>query len=403
MDHNPYTAQCATLQNALAAAEARKLKTEQRLQWHRAFDLDGKVREMSATEHRLKSLRQELDSIMPAVRAEVHLDKFLAPHAALGLDPRRWFAADRRGKAAELDACRSRQRKLNVQTAQFEEQMESATALLTRQRTEIDRYRTLDPLEEQVALKAVEAEIATIQPEFDRVHKLRDDLDRALESPRREMAQQCEQARALQRDIGGARDLEDRLTRAENSYERAMVHKDCEARFGESKPHRVVERKQRELAAVKRTISKLEDRLGTIRERATREVKTVIVDGNNLCYEDRAFIGLHALRALAAKLDEAYQVVIVFDASARRLFQMGSDEIAAQFGDAAHVHVVATKQKADETLLDAAAGAGVYVISNDRFREFPEKPAVRQKRLLRHEILNGMVCVHDLDIAVQFA
>jgi hypothetical protein len=44
----------------------------------------------------------------------------------------------------------------------------------------------------------------------------------------------------------------------------------------------------------------------------------------------------------------------------------------------------------------------VYVLSNDRFAEYAEKPAVRDGRVLRHEILNGRILVHDLDVAASF-
>jgi hypothetical protein len=64
---------------------------------------------------------------------------------------------------------------------------------------------------------------------------------------------------------------------------------------------------------------------------------------------------------------------------------------------------VASNQKADEMVLDAAAESTAYVISNDTFAEFPEKPAVREERLIKHEILSGRVFIHDLGVAEDFA
>jgi hypothetical protein len=43
------------------------------------------------------------------------------------------------------------------------------------------------------------------------------------------------------------------------------------------------------------------------------------------------------------------------------------------------------------------------VISNDRFRDYTDKPAVRDDRLIRHEIVAGQVLVHDLDLRLGFA
>ena len=42
------------------------------------------------------------------------------------------------------------------------------------------------------------------------------------------------------------------------------------------------------------------------------------------------------------------------------------------------------------------------MLSNDRFSEYRDKPAVREKRLITHEILNGQILVHDLDISLPF-
>jgi hypothetical protein len=57
---------------------------------------------------------------------------------------------------------------------------------------------------------------------------------------------------------------------------------------------------------------------------------------------------------------------------------------------------------ADETLLDVAADRDTYVISNDRFIDFPDKVVVSDKRLIRHEILDGMVLIPDLQFSERF-
>ena len=66
------------------------------------------------------------------------------------------------------------------------------------------------------------------------------------------------------------------------------------------------------------------------------------------------------------------------------------------------VHVVASKQAADQTVLETASPSDAYVISNDRFRDFTDKPAVSGQRLIRHEIVAGKVLIHDLNLAVAF-
>jgi len=91
---------------------------------------------------------------------------------------------------------------------------------------------------------------------------------------------------------------------------------------------------------------------------------------------------------------------VVFDASIRRALQSGDAEVRGVFGGNVKIHVVATSVKADATVLDlAGSDKTAFVISNDRFAEFWEKPAVKDGRLIRHEIVAGRVLIHDLGIS----
>lgn len=402
MSYNPYTDQFARLQQELAAAKARKLEHEALLRWYRSFDLDRATRELHATDRTLRSLQEKKAFRDRAYEAEVARAAWLEPEAAVGLDPRRWFSAERRARAAELNACRRSQKDLVAQVAETDDQIKSTVGQLRRRQNEIDRYRTFNPLEAQAALKALEPQIESMQPELARLRRLREDLDRRLEVPMRELAGKQGEAGRLRRDIEAAQDLKRGLEKASSRSERRTIHEECEDEFGEGNPKLVIERKQRQLAGVERAISKLEERIRVISERAVRKVGLVVIDGNNLCHEGDSFVGLRALQALAAKLSGKYKVLIVFDASAEHLLQMSAREIAAQFGDGTRVHVVAAGQQADETLLEAATAADAFVISNDRFLDFPEKPVVRERRLFRHEILNGWIYVHDLEVAAAF-
>jgi hypothetical protein len=165
----------------------------------------------------------------------------------------------------------------------------------------------------------------------------------------------------------------------------------------------VLSDRKRELESVARGIGKLDKRLRSIGQNASRTIKTLVLDGNNLCYQDGTFIRLGVLKALARELASRFEVEIVFDSNIRGQLKMGDDDIRSQFGNGVTAHVVASKQKADETILDSATEPTAYVISNDRFADFPEKRAVREQRLIRHEILNGKVFIRDLNVATSFA
>ena len=161
--------------------------------------------------------------------------------------------------------------------------------------------------------------------------------------------------------------------------------------------------KDRQLEGIRRNVGKAHDRVKRVVARGTRDIRALVVDGSNLCYQGGDFIRLAALRPLCDHLIGTYDVTVVFDASIRRKLGVLTDRALRDAFPGVTVHVVATRMKADETVLGVAEDPFVFVLSNDRFAEYGEKPAVREGRLIRHEIINGRVLVHDLDISVPFA
>jgi hypothetical protein len=89
--------------------------------------------------------------------------------------------------------------------------------------------------------------------------------------------------------------------------------------------------------------------------------------------------------------------------SIRRAIGSGDSDIRDILGGDIQVHIVATSVKADETVLDlAGTDKTTFIVSNDRFAEFGEKPALRDQRVIRHEIVSGQVLIHDLGVSETF-
>jgi hypothetical protein len=94
---------------------------------------------------------------------------------------------------------------------------------------------------------------------------------------------------------------------------------------------------------------------------------------------------------------------VIFDAGIRGLLRLKDSEIRAHFPDDVSIHAVASKGKADETILDAASGdKHCFIISNDRYSDFPDKDALKEQRVLRHEVFNNVIHIHDLNVSVTF-
>lgn len=115
------------------------------------------------------------------------------------------------------------------------------------------------------------------------------------------------------------------------------------------------------------------------------------------------FIGIAVLETLIPLLSQVCSVVVVFDSAIRRLLRIDDSGVQKRLGCHAKVHIVASRRMADETVLDLAdASEHVYVLSNDRFGDFNEKTAVKEGRIIRHEIVNGKVFVHDLQLRASY-
>lgn len=161
--------------------------------------------------------------------------------------------------------------------------------------------------------------------------------------------------------------------------------------------------RQTQIGQLTRDYDKLRRRVeGTARVEA-QKIDRIIIDGNNLCYSGSTFIGLVAIESLLPELSRRFLVVVVFDAKIRQLLDSNDSAITERLGRHATVHIVATRRHADETVLDlASANEFTFVLSNDRFSEFFEKPAVKGRRIIRHEIVDRQVLVHDLQLRAAF-
>ncbi len=158
---------------------------------------------------------------------------------------------------------------------------------------------------------------------------------------------------------------------------------------------------QRNLERIERSIAKIESRIAHLVRNATRTVNRIVLDGNNLCYEKNSPIGLRAVSKLATKLATNYEVLVVFDASIRQMAKPTNNSFP-DFPKEVVVHIVNAKTSADETILRLSSQPGQFVISNDRFIDFPEAPAVSNGRIIRHEMVRGHLLVHDLQIDLRY-
>lgn len=391
------------MQHSVQAIEAEKNSCIQLINWHSNFNLDAEIKRLAATQREYELIVKATDELKNKRVNEAKIEKELVSNAKLGINPSRWFSKERIQYAKLLKKSRIRLAEIDTEMVDSESKSLAISAINTKQQKSLEKYRTLDTLEQQAKLRSLELRLIPLHSELTDLLKKRQKVDAQLKNPLIEQRSLQQRLEALQKDMKLAVAFDQRLTSACNSYEKAMVHKDCGNAFGgESNPSRVKHTKQREIESVCRNLEKVEKRLRQIVQAATREISRLVIDGNNLCYQGKDFIGLSPLIALTYAIAENYEVIVVFDANIRQLLEQNDQQIAYGFPREVRVHVVACKQAADQTVLEMAADSNAYVISNDRFRDFTDKSAVNAQRLFRHEILAGKLLVHDLNIAITY-
>lgn len=403
MEYNPFTERHSAIQRQVRSTDDEREECSQQLVWHSNFDLDAEAEALAASKREAGRIRSAIDGLKEWRNSEAAREGQLSQTAKLGLDPRRWFSADRIQHAKQRDEARECLAKLDKEMAKHEAEAAKALQACQKRQAQLDKYRGLNPLELKAKLRALEFRLEQLRPELAKLLADKQRVDALLSAPLLEQHQLNDRLASLERDVTLAENFERRLSGASNSYEKAMVHQECSNAFGgESGPGRVKQKKEREMQAVRRTLEKVEARLKQIGQLASRPIATLVIDGNNLCYEGREFIGLAPLHALTYALAGRYCVIVVFDASIRKLLMMNDQQVAYGFPREVMVHIVASKQAADQTVLESASTSDAYVISNDRFRDFTDKAVVSGQRLIRHEIVAGKVLIHDLNLAVSF-
>ncbi|WP_299804968.1 hypothetical protein [uncultured Shewanella sp.] len=268
---------------------------------------------------------------------------------------------------------------------------------------EIERYSSFDLNASVKSSSILASQLSQQKEKVKRIAERKQKFDDALAPIVKQISDAAQKKSEASSVKHHAQLLDDELSNANNSYERASVHQICEEKFGISSPRKLISIKNSEIRKLDRDLEKLYNRAKIVTEKAAWNVEKLILDGNNLCYQGDKFIGLSALKVLVPYLANDYEVVLVFDGSIRRALGSSDSDIRVTFHSDIEVHVVATSVKADETVLDLAGTAKTtFIVSNDRFAEFGDKSAVQEQRIIRHEIVSGQVLIHDLGIRAEF-
>jgi len=438
LSHNPLAPELEQKAAELEGLRSRRSQLSSTLDWCATFDRAAAEEKAAKQQDRSDDIEEQLAAIQDEIVAATHQTSALRAKTESGWDPRYWFSKDRAQAKAHFAAHTRKLADIDTRQTELNSRLERSRSKLRKTTRTIAKYDQFDQAAANEELTAIDAEMPIRQLEHDALADRKKRLDRQLEGAVESLIElQSDLKRAtsnrssrrsdvasFERDIEKANKLDKQLSAASDGHDRWEIHQESEDEFDDGSPRRVLGDRRRKLndarreisdldrriPAIERNVEKAEQRVATIVARGTRDIRSIVIDGNNLCYQDAKFIGIAALRPLCLYLQTNYEVILVFDASIRPLLSGPADKshwiteesLRERFPDTT-LHIVTARTQADETILAAAVDPVVYVLSNDRFSEYRDKPAVRDKRLITHEILNGQILVHDLDISLSFA
>lgn len=396
---NPFSEEYRN-QNALVSRMIAKVnKIRDSISWYQDFSplaAKDSIKAMATTVAELDSEIRQLNQTVTNLEKKIAK---LRRNKKSMVNPFNWFDSEQASIRARYQDKVEKLKKTNREIEWVSKNKNGFLTQISSEETLIDKHAKIELPSLQSELDNLEESLKTESASLAQLAHAKKQVDDAL-NPVLEIIDSYEKriSKAETAIVTANRFIKE-LEFAENGYERSQVHQECEDKFDTGSPNHVLKTNRKDLTRFKREREKSIKRAEEIILRTSRQIKTVIIDGNNICYEGCDFIGLKAILPAVTELSAQYSVVVVFDASIRGLLRLNNKDIKAPFPKGVEVHIVATKQTADETILDIASdNQGCFILSNDRFGEFLDKPAVAEKRLIRHEVVGSKLFIRDLNI-----
>lgn len=405
MYSNHHAKRLVSLEREIININANSQTLRADLDWFERFELESNHTRLAQVQRETLAAREQLARVeqsIKACRAELNSAKGVAE---AGWSPLHWFSTERRVAERQVSTLQKR-------LSQFKSQQEGlVSGLGESQREELrlnansQRYQGFDSLQANATITQLEHDVQRLQGVADEVRKASAHWEAVAGEVYRNWKTTHDQLRATEQDIIDAECFINQLDNAQSSFDKKMVHDDCEDRFGagQRSPDRVLKDRQFHQRKLKREEEKRMRRLRDTIRLLENEIRALVIDGNNLCYLNEAggkrrFIGLAVLKALVPHLAATYGVTLVFDPGIRCQLDMSDNALQAMFPQV-RVLVMPPTLTADHPVLAAAEfDVETYVISNDHNSDYPDMAAVREERVLHAVVHRDSVQIPQLQI-----
>ncbi|WP_312136385.1 hypothetical protein [Brevundimonas sp.] len=396
-------AQLKELQAKLRTAEKRASSLEVSIQGHKSY-----IPETDET--LIVALQKKQDTIASTTAKQRAAHEILTAsliakrEQQVGfLQLRKFFSAEQKTLRGDISQVNKRLITIKKTISEKSDEMNTAQQACTQAKARLSAHAAFD-------LKTVVQNLAEARSEAKRVLDLTRPLELEIQKMETENKVHILEYKRLQSELNNivseiqtASKYQKQLNEAPDAAHRARIHEKCNNHFGSGNPSKVIRERSSRKEALERSISKVGYRILEEFTKFDRKIERLIIDGNNLCYDRKKFIGLRALKALIDKIANKYEIVIIFDSNIRSLLKANDHGISSTIGYK-NIHITPTGTSADEYILKIAGDDSyTFIISNDRFVDFHDYSAVKSGRILRFMVAEGQIMVNALNVTAKFA
>lgn len=293
--------------------------------------------------------------------------------------------------------------------AALEAELQAQASVIEKISHQIQFHKTLDWLEADAEIATYSRQVADLEPD---VAKLKADVERFdehLSEPLLVMKKlTAELALAVEAQEAAA-EFDLRFKAARDALSRQAVQQQCFNLFGLDDTAKALRIKTGQVESLTRSLTKIETRIAELQKRESRGISRLVIDGTNLCYRgrtpNRKFIGVVALTHLVPTLQQLWpgvEIIICFDPGTLKNSAKLWPDGEKHFPNSVQIHEIAQGNKADESIIELASGDTEYVISNDTFRDFQNRPPVKGGRIFKADITTNDILVLALAAHARF-
>lgn len=402
MELNPYRKRFEAASAALLVAKKNVEEQHTLLGWLHCFNEVEAKASLELARARVGTIQKELNSTRMG-------SPYLATWAPLSVSEiikLRLFGTVPRPK------CESKPKvdtEREAKIAKLESELKIQIGAVEKIYYQIQFHKTLDWLEADAEIATYNRQVADLEPD---VAKLDADVrrfDEHLVEPLCEMKKLTGELALAIEARASAAEFDLRFKAAPDAISRRVVQQQCFNLFGLEDTDRAVRIKTGQVESLQRNLAKVETRIAELQKRESRGITRLVIDGTNLCYRgrnpNRKFIGVVALTHLVPTLQQLWpgvEIIICFDPGTLKNSAKLWPDGEKHFHHSVQIHEIAPGNKADESIIELASGETEYVLSNDTFRDFQNRPPVKEGRVFKADITTNDILVVELAAHARF-